>query len=86
MTMATIPDNSAFDRAVGPVLDLFIPEKAEAILGFRPDEKLVQRIEELASRSTEGLLSDDERSEYEGYVRANKFVVTLQHQARRRNA
>jgi len=84
--MATAPDISAFERAVGPVLDLFIPEKAEAILGFRPNNELVQRIEELAKRSTEGQLTTAERTEYEAYVRANKFVATLQRQARRRTA
>ena len=26
---------------------------------------------------TEGKLNDDERSEYAGYVRANKFIATL---------
>jgi hypothetical protein len=36
----------------------------------------------LAEKSTEGQLSADERSEYEGYVRANKFVAILQRQAR----
>lgn len=41
-----------------------------------------RRIEELASQSTEGLLTDAERAEYEGYVRANKFVAILQRRAR----
>jgi uncharacterized protein YnzC (UPF0291/DUF896 family) len=40
------------------------------------------RIEELAAKSTEGALTDQERAEYEGYVRANKFIAILQRQAR----
>lgn len=32
------------------------------------------RIEELAAQSTEGELSEEERAEYEGDVRANKFI------------
>ena len=40
------------------------------------------RIEELAAKSTEGALTDQARAEYEGYVRANKFVALLQRQAR----
>jgi len=40
------------------------------------------QIEELAMKSTEGELSTTERAEYEGYVRANKFIAILQRQAR----
>ena len=54
----------------------------EAILQFRPSPELQVRIDELAAKSTEGELADAERSEYEGYVRANKCVAVLQRQAR----
>ena len=47
------------------------------------DEKLQMRIEELAEKSTEGFLTEQERAEYEGYVRANKFVAILRRQAER---
>ena len=43
--------------------------------------KLQARIEELAQKSTEGELTEDERAEYAGYVRANKFVAILKRQA-----
>jgi uncharacterized protein YnzC (UPF0291/DUF896 family) len=62
-------------------LEIVLPEKAEAIIGFRADPELIARIEELAEKSTEGELTDDERSEYAGYVRANKFVAILKRQA-----
>ena len=48
---------------------------------FRPDPQLEARIEELARKSTGGELTDDERAEYAGYVRANKFVAILKRQA-----
>jgi uncharacterized protein YnzC (UPF0291/DUF896 family) len=52
------------------------------ILAFdRPDSQLEARIEELARKSTEGELTDDERAEYAAYVRANKFVAILKRQA-----
>ena len=66
-----------------PVLKIVPRDKAREILRFRPDPKLRSRIEELAEKSTEGCLSPKEREEYEGYVRANKFVAILQRQARR---
>lgn len=64
-------------------MQLVLPETAEALIGFRPDPELQERIDELAERSTEGQLTETEKSEYTGYVRANKFVAILQRQARR---
>jgi hypothetical protein len=80
--MTTTPEAIAFEQGVRPVLQLVLPDKLEAILNFRPPSELQARIEELASKSTEGKLTEAERSEYEGYVRANKFVAVLQQQAR----
>ena len=76
-------ETAAFDRGVRPVMQIVLPEKAEALIGFRPDPELQARIDELAEKSTEGQLTEAEKSEYAGYVRANKFVAILQRQARR---
>ena len=73
---------TAFESALRPVLQIVLPDKAEALLKFRPSAPLLARIESLASKSTEGDLTEAEKSEYEGYVRANKFVAILQRQAR----
>ena len=64
------------------MLRLVLPEKAEVVLRFRAAPELQARIEELAVKSTENRLTDAERSEYAGYVRANKFIAILQRQAR----
>jgi hypothetical protein len=77
-----IPENDAFDRAVRPVLQIVLPGKAEALLSFRAAPELQARIDELAGKSTEGQLTEAERAEYAGYVRANKFVAILRRQAR----
>jgi acetylornithine deacetylase/succinyl-diaminopimelate desuccinylase-like protein len=81
--MPATPETEAFDRGVRPVLQIVLPEKAEAVVNFRADPKLQARIEELAEKSTEGKLTEAERAEYAGYVRANKFVAILQRQARK---
>jgi len=81
--MVRTPASTAFDRGVRPLLQAILLDKADTLLSFRPDPELQDRIEELASKSTEGRLSDEERAEYEGYVRANKFLAILQRQARR---
>lgn len=81
--MATSSEMAAFDRGVRPLMQIVLPEKAEAVIGFRADPELQDRIEALAEKSTEGQLTEAERSEYAGYVRANKFVAILQQHARR---
>jgi hypothetical protein len=50
------------------VLRIVLPEKAEAVIRFRAAPALQARIEELASKSTEGQLTEAERAEYAGYV------------------
>jgi uncharacterized protein YnzC (UPF0291/DUF896 family) len=47
------------------------------------DQPLRERIEELAEKSTEGSLTPEERDEYAGYVRANKFVAVLRREAKK---
>jgi hypothetical protein len=81
--MSTAFDTSAFDRATDPLLRFFTQEQARALVEYRGDESLQTRIDELASKSTEGELTEKERAEYEGYVRANKFIAILQAKARK---
>ena len=77
-------ESSAFDRAVAPVLRQVMPKfPGKEEVSFAADSSLACRIEELATKSTEGELTDQERDEYHGYVRANKFIATLQRQLRR---
>ncbi len=80
---AGVYDTEAFDRGTAPVLRLFSPEQARQIVLFQGDEPLRRRIDELAEKSSAGTLTPTERAEYEGYVRANKFVAILQAQARK---
>ena len=80
---STIIDNAAFDRGTDPVLQFFTVEQARLIVAYRGEDEMLTRIEELASKSNEGELSDIERSEYQGYVQANKFLAILQAKARK---
>lgn len=76
-------DTTAFDRGMNPILQMFSAEQAQQLVDYQGDAQLRQRIDELAAKSNQGLLSPAERAEYEGYVRANKFVAILQAQARK---
>ena len=73
---------TAFQRGVHPLLRLLLPGKEKAVLAAKPDRALCERIEQLAEKSTEGTLTAEERDEYEGYVRANKFAAILRREAR----
>jgi len=64
--MTTTPQTTAFERGVRPLLQMVLQDKADAVVNFRPDPALQSRIEELATKSTEGELSSVERAEYEG--------------------
>jgi hypothetical protein len=81
--MISSTEMTAFERGVDPVVKLVLPPHAEQLVSFQPDPQLLERIEELAEKSTEGELTPAEREEYAGYVRANNFVAILQRQARR---
>jgi hypothetical protein len=81
--MSASIDNTAFERATDPILQFFTPEQARALAAYRGDPQLAKEIEQLASKSNEGELSDEERAKYEGYVRANKFIAILQAKARK---
>jgi hypothetical protein len=86
--MATTPDTSgfdshAFDRGTTPVMRFIPQEQAQKLVQYQADESLRQRIDELGAKSNQGTLTASERAEYEGYVRANKFVAVLQAQARK---
>jgi hypothetical protein len=80
--MVLSSETLAFERGVRPIMELVLPDKAEAVLSFSPDPELQARIEELAEKSNEGQLTYDEGREYAGYVRANKFVAILKRQAK----
>jgi len=81
--MSTAFETTAFDRGTDPILQFFTAEQARRLVDYRADQSLQQRIEQLAQRSNEGQLTDEEESEYEGYVKANKFIAVLQAKARR---
>lgn len=76
-------DTAAFERGISPVIHMLSPDQARQLLEYRGDERLRQRIDELATKSNEGTLSPQEFAEYQGYVRANKFIAVLQAQARK---
>lgn len=81
--MSATLNTTAFDRGTEPLFRILTREQIVQIVHFRADEALQDRIDELARKCTEDELTEEERAEYEGYVRANSFVATLQMRARK---
>jgi hypothetical protein len=81
--MSATGESAAFNRGIDPVFRVLSAEQARLLVELQADESLQVRIAELAEKSTEDELTPDERAEYEGYVKANKFVAIVQAKARR---
>jgi len=82
--MSHVVDNNAFERGTDPLFKMLSAEQLRQLVAISPDHDLEQRISELAQRASDGRLGDEERAEYEGYVRANNLLAVLQGIARRR--
>ena len=78
MSVATIH----LDRLLEPLAGCLSPEVAAKVADLRADEAMQDRIDYLAERCNEGLLSADERDEYAGYLNAIEVIAVLQAKAR----
>ena len=72
------------DRLLEPLSRCIRGEGERELLKLHADATLQARIDELAEKCDEGLLTPDERVEYETYVRFGNFVAILQAKARLR--
>jgi hypothetical protein len=72
----------SLDRFLEPLADCLSPEVAVKVVNFRADNDTQNRIDCLADRANEGLLTDEEREEYSVYLHAIGVVTVLQAKAR----
>lgn len=70
------------DRLLAPFGDCLTPEVAEKLARLRAAPDVQSRIEALANKCTEGVLTADERAEYESYVHTIDVLAVLQAKAR----
>ena len=73
---------SISSRLLDDVGRCLTPAVARRIVEIRADAKTEARVAELAEKCNEGLLTDDERAEYDSLVSASTFVAILQAKAR----
>ena len=70
------------DRLLEPLAGCLTPEVAAKVADLRADEATQNRIDYLAERANEGLLTAEEREEYAGYLHAIDVIAVLQAKAR----
>lgn len=75
-------EGAAVAKVLEPVMRGLPPGVARVIAELRADPELQARIDELADRCNAGLLTEEERAEYTGYVEAIDLVAILQAEAR----
>lgn len=75
--------SAALDRMLEPLSHCLGVEAATALAGLCIEPAIQARIEELADRCNEGLLTEAERTEYEGYVEGAEILALIKLKARR---
>jgi hypothetical protein len=80
--MKSMIETPVLDWLVDPLSQCLTVESARRFLKLRADPKVQARVDELADKCNEGLLSADERTEYARYVSFSTFVALLKSKAR----
>lgn len=70
------------DSLVSPLGECLTPESARRLLALKPDPDLMARVDEMATRHTEGQLTAEETAEYGRYVSYATFIAILKAKAR----
>ena len=70
------------DRLLDPVGRSLTPEAARRLIDLRADPVAQQRMDELADRCNEGVLTADEMAEYDAYISAANLIAILQAKAK----
>jgi hypothetical protein len=70
------------EQVLDPFVDCLTPEAARKIVALRAEPAVQMRLDQLADRANEGLLTSEERLEYEKFRATFHMVTLLQSKAR----
>jgi hypothetical protein len=73
---------AVLDRFLEPVRQFLTPDLARQLADFRADAEIQARVDELARKCNEGLLTASEQAEYEAIVEEADLIALLQAKAR----
>lgn len=74
---------TALDALLDPLSRCLDAESARHVIDFRVGTPVQERIERLAEHANDGVLSSDERTEYEALINATDIIAVLKLKARR---
>lgn len=75
---------ASLDQFLDPLSSCLDAESARRVIALNVPPAVQERVDTLAERANEGLLSDDERAEYEALINAEDFVAILKLKAQSR--
>ena len=70
-----------FAESLAPVEDCLNGESAQALMDLPPNPRVQARVDALAEKCNEGVLTPAERSEYDALIWADHFLGVLQSKA-----
>jgi hypothetical protein len=76
-------NTSVLDLMLDPIGRCFDAESARKLLEVQMDPTVQARVDVLAEKANEGLLTESERAEYEAYINTDDFISILKLKARR---
>ena len=74
--------NTVLNLMLDPISRCFDAESARKLIDLRFDPAVQERVDALAEKANEGLLTEPERAEYEAYINTDDFIAILQLKAR----
>lgn len=82
-SMSTSSTLDVLSRFLDPVAECLTADVARRIVDLRLDPQVQSRLDELAERSSDGTLTDEERAEYQAYVEGLDVIGIIKAKARR---
>jgi hypothetical protein len=83
MAMGNPTVATALDGLLDPLSRCLDAESAQRVAEFRVDPAVQARIDTLAQRANDGVLSQEERAEYEAFINAADFISIIKLKVRR---
>lgn len=80
--MRTAIKTDPVERFLRSLIDYMTPESARQMLKMKPDPKVVARVERLGDKCSDGTLTENEKDEYEQYVRYGTLLDIIHAKAR----
>jgi hypothetical protein len=81
--MSHAQTTSILDRMLDPLSRCFDAESAKRVSELSVDPVVQARVDVLAERANEGLITPEEQAEYEAYINVDDFVSILKLKTKR---